>query len=149
MGNAVVGVFTAIPRAIGLVLGIIFAPLRMLIVPSLMVGGRRQTGPDQLQVPVTPFVVQSDDGAEYDCILRGEARGGFLKLGEPVEVSGRIDWTHVVRVDQVRSLSTNAITKGWVDPRARMAKFRALMGIICLVFSLWFVFSVLSSFGMH
>lgn len=149
MRNAAFGMFTAIPRAIGLMLGIIFAPLRMLILPSLMGGGRRQLGPDQLQVPVTPFVLQGDDGVEYDCILRGETRGGFLKLGEPVEVSGRIDGTRVVRVDQLRSLRTNAVTRGWVDPRARMSKFRVFVGLVFLIFFLMFLFSVLFSFGRH
>lgn len=147
MGNAFASGITTIPRAIGLVLSILFAPLRALMVPSLMAGGRRQKGPDQLQVPVTPFVVQSDEGIEYDCVLRGETRGGFLKLGEPVEVSGRVDRSRVVRVDQVRSLRTNAITKGWIDPRARMAKARTIAGIIVLVFLAWFVFSLLASFG--
>ena len=89
MGNAAAGLLTAIPRAIGVILGLLFAPLRMLLMPSLLAGGRRRNGPDQLQVPVTPFVLRSGDGTEYDCILRGEVRGGFLKLGEAVEVSGR------------------------------------------------------------
>lgn len=147
IGNAVGGALTAIPRAIGLVLGLMFAPLRALILPSLMSGGPRRTNPDHLQVPVTPFVVESDDGIEYDCILRGETRGGFLKLGEPVEVSGRLDRTRVVRVDQVRSLRTEAITKGWVDPRARIARVRAFLGLFSLIFLLWTVLSIFAALG--
>lgn len=149
MGSAAVGALTAIPRAFGVILALLFAPLRMLLVPSLMGGGRKQSSPDQLQVPVTPFVLKADDGNEYDCMIRGEIRGGFLKLGEAVEVSGRIDRTRVIRIDQVQSIRTNAITKGWVDPRARMAQFQALAGVVFLVFLLIVLISILSAFGRH
>lgn len=143
MSHAATGVLTAIPRAIGIIFGLIFAPLRMLLVPSLFTGSRRQKGPNQLQVPVTPFVLKGDDGNAYDCILRGEVRGGFLKLGESVEVSGHIDRSRVVRVDQVRSLRTNAITTGWVDHRAKFAKVHTVIGVIVIIFLILFLLSFL------
>jgi ABC-type antimicrobial peptide transport system permease subunit len=149
MGSAAVGALTAIPRAIGVILALLFAPLRLLLLPRIMGGGRKQSGPDQLQVPVTPFVLRADDGNEYDCMIRGEVRGGFLKLGEAVEVSGRIDRSRVVRVDQVQSIRTNAITKGWIDPRARMAQFQAVAGVVFLVFLLIFLISIISAFERH
>ncbi len=139
MGKAAFSALTAIPRAVGIILGLLFSSLRMLLVPSLMAGNRHQNRPDQLQVPVTPFVLKGDDGTKYDCILRGEIRGGFLKLGESVEVSGHIDRNCVVRVDQVQSLSTNAITKGWVDHRAKMAKVQIIIGVIFIIILIVFL----------
>lgn len=147
MGNAAASALTAIPRAIGVILALLFAPLRMLLVPSLMAGGRRKDNPDHLQVPATPFVVRGADGVEYDCVLRGEVRGAFLKLGEPVEITGRIDRSRVVRVDQVQSLRTNAITKGWVNPRAKMAKAQTVAGVIFLICLVLFLIAIVSSFG--
>jgi hypothetical protein len=142
MSHVATGVLTAIPRAIGLVLALLFEPLRMLFVPSLSAGSRRQQRPSQVQVPVTPFVLRGDDGNAYDCILRGEVRGGFLKLGEPVEVIGRIDRSSVVRVSQVRSLRTNAITTGWVERRAKFARIHTIVGFIAIIFLIFLLLSL-------
>lgn len=144
------GMLTAGPRAIAVILGVLFAPLRLLLIPALTGRGRRDSGPDRIQVPVTPFVVQAADGAEFDCTIRGEIRGGFLKLGEDVEVSGRIDRSRVVRVSSILSLRTRAITRGYVDPRARTAPFATVMSIIMIVVLVLVIVSVLSalaSFG--
>jgi hypothetical protein len=149
MGSAARSALTAIPRAIGVILGLLFAPLRMLLLPSLMSGGRRQRGPDHVQVPVTPFVIRASDGTHFDCVLRGEMRGAFLKLGESVEVVGRMDRSNVVRVDSVRSLKTNAVTKGWIDPSARMAKVQTVAGVIFLVMILFFILSIFNSMARY
>jgi hypothetical protein len=149
MGNAAVGAVTAIPRAIGIILAVLFAPLRMLLVPSLMGGRQRRNRADELQVPINPFVLKGEDGTEYDCTLRGEVRGGFLKLGESVEVVGRVDRTRVIQVNSVRSLRTGAVTQGWVDPRARMARVHAVAGVVFLIAMLILLLSIFSAFAVH
>lgn len=149
MGNAAHSALTAVPRAIGVMLALLFAPLRMLLIPSLMGGRGRQSSQDQLQVPVNPFVLHGDDGTEYDCSLRGEARGGFLKLGEPVEVTGRIDRSRVVQVDSVRSLRTGAMTTGWVDPRVRLARVQTVAGVAFIIALILFLITLISAFGAH
>lgn len=147
MGDAAHGALTVVPRAIGVMLALAFAPLRMLLIPSLMAGGRRDRGPDSRQVPATPFLLAADDGTHYDCVLRGEVRGAFLKLGERVEVAGRLDRGRVLRVSEVRSTRTGAITRGWVDPRVRAAKAQTIAGCIALGGLLLVLVSILTSFG--
>ncbi|HWB37775.1 MAG TPA: hypothetical protein VHA75_17305 [Rugosimonospora sp.] len=141
------GVATAGPRALGCLLGLLFAPLRLLLIPSLTGFGRRRDAPGRLNVPVTPFVVAADDGRDYDCVIRGEMRGGFLKLGEAVEVTGRIDRSHVVQVDTVVSLRTQAVTRGWVDPKARFAPLAGVVAVVVLVLAIWFVVSLARAIG--
>ncbi|WP_129590443.1 hypothetical protein [Cryobacterium aureum] len=120
-------------RALGIVLGLLFAPLRMLLIPSVRGGGSRTEQPNRLEIPATPFVLTEVGGVHHDCILRGELRGGFLKLGEDVIVTGRIDRARVLRVDRVESQITGAVTTGWVDPRARLSTARTVAGIVLVV----------------
>lgn len=145
MGAIGSGIVTAVPRAIGIVLGILFAPLRMLLIPSLSGMGRRPEGPDRIQVPGTPFVLDGDDGVVYDCYLRGEVRGGFLRLGDPVDVVGRLDRSGVLRADTVTSVRTGAVVRGYVDPKARRAPFATIAGAGCLIFVLIFVIAIIVS----
>lgn len=147
MGSAASSALTAIPRAIGVTLGLLFAPLRMLLIPSLLGGRRTQNGPDQLQIPITPFVVTSDEGTTYDCVIRGEMRGGFLKLGEAVEVSGRIDGSRVLRVDAVTSLRTGAVTRGRIDPRIRAARAQTIAGVLFLIMLILILVGLIQTFG--
>lgn len=127
------GLLTLIPRAIGLLLALRYAMLRFLLIPSLLGMGRRPQEPERMKVPVTPFMLTADDGTLYDCIIRGEVRGGFLKLGEQVEISGRVDRTRVVRASEVRSLRTGAITRGYVDPQARFAPVRTAITLVVVI----------------
>jgi len=139
------GLLTLIPRAIGLLLALRYAMLRYLLIPSLLGMGRRPQEPERLRVPVTPFMLTADDGTLYDCIIRGEVRGGFLKLGEQVEVCGRVDRARVVRASAVRSLRTGAITRGYVDPQARLAPVRTAITIIMVIGLITFLVSVLGT----
>lgn len=136
------GMLMAVPRAIGILLGLLFAPLRLLLIPSLTSSGRRDRRPERIDVPVTPFVVSADDGEDYDCIIRGEIRGGFLKLGDAVEVRGRMHRTRVVHADRVESLRTHATTRGWVDPRVRTAPLQAVLGVAMVLFLIWVLVSL-------
>lgn len=138
------GLLTLIPRAIGLLLALRYAMLRFLLIPSLLGMGGRPQEPERLKVPVTPFVLTADDGTVYDCIIRGEVRGGFLKLGEQVEVSGRVDRTRVMRASEVRSLRTGAITRGYVHLQARLAPLRT---VVTLVIVIGLITSLVSVFG--
>lgn len=137
------GCLMVIPRAIGLLAGIIFAPLRLLLVPSLMGMGKKPDGPDRMQVPGTPFVVSGNDGTVHECYLRGEIRGGFLRLGEEVEVAGRVDRSGVVRVSSVVNTSTGAKAWGQVDGEAKLAPVRTVIAVICLLFLFFVLFSFL------
>lgn len=136
------GLLTLIPRAIGLLLALRYAMLRFLLIPSLLGMGRRPQEPERMKVPVTPFMLTADDGTLYDCIIRGEVRGGFLKLGEQVEISGRVDRTRVVRASEVRSLRTGAITRGYVDPHARFAPVRTAITLVVVIGLITFLASV-------
>lgn len=141
------GLLTFIPRAIGLLLALRFATLRLFLIPSLLGMNRRPDEPDRLQVPVTPFMLIADDGTPYDCLIRGEVRGGFLKLGEQVEVSGRLDRTHVLRVSTVRSVRTGAITRGYVHLQARMASVHMAVTIIMVIALVMFLVSIFAALG--
>lgn len=141
------GVATAVPRAFGIVLAILFAPLRWLLLLPSMMAGRRPGRPDTQQVPGTPFMVEGDDDREYECYIRGEVRGGFLRLGDQVDVAGRLDRSSVLRVDSVTSQRTGAVVKGFVDPKARMAPAAGCLAIVVVVGLLLFVISLFGAFG--
>lgn len=121
--------------------GILFAPFRMLLGASLA-AGRRPDGPDHFEVPIHPFLVQADDGTEYDCLLRGELRGGFLRMGDPVEVAGRLDRQHVLRVSTVANLRTRAVSRGYVDPKARYATARGVVAVVLILFLIYVLASI-------
>lgn len=147
LGQVGTGCLQAGPRAMGIILGVLFAPLRLLLIPSLTGIGKRPEGPDRIQVPGTPFTLEAEDGREYDCYLRGEVRGGFLRLGDEVEVDGRIDRTRVVQVGSVVNLRTGAIAQGYVDPEARSAPLKTALAVVLVVLMLLFLFSMFRAFG--
>ena len=129
-------------RLVGLVLGLFLTPFRGLVAPSVM-RGRGSEAPDRVTVPVTPFVVQRPDGTVYDCLIRGELRGGFVRLGEDVRLTGVLDRARVLRVERVESLRTGAVTKGWVDPKARSAPAAAVLGVFFAVLIVYLVLKLL------
>jgi hypothetical protein len=133
------GLLTLILRAIGLLLLLRFKALRLLLIPSVFGLGNGANEPDRVPVPVTPFLLTTDDGRLFDCIVRGEVRGGFLKLGEQVEVSGRLDRSKVVRASAVQSVRTGSITRGYVDPRAQLVTRRTI--VIIVVIAMFMLFS--------
>ena len=147
LGQLGTGCLQAVPRAMGIVLGALFAPLRLLLIPSLSGIGKKPDGPDRIQVPGTPFILEADDGLEYDCYLRGEVRGGFLRLGDNVEVDGKIDGSHVVQVNRVANRRTGAIARGYVDPVARSAPLKTVLTVVLLVFVIVLLVSISESFG--
>lgn len=122
-------------RALAIALGLLLAPLRGLLAVGLMPGRQPQT-PDRLQVPGTPFVVTDAGGTAYECYLRGEVRGGFIRLGDEVQVRGRLDpRTATLRVRDLTNVRTGAIARGYVDPDARMAPMRNVLAVV-LAFAL-------------
>lgn len=147
LGQLGTGCVQVVPRAIGVVLGVLFAPLRLLLLPSLTGIGRKPEGPDRVQVPGTPFTLEADDGLEYDCYLRGEVRGGFLRLGDEVEVDGRIDRARVVRVNSVVNRRTGAIAHGYVDPEARSAPLKTVLAGVLFVLVILFLISLIQAMG--
>lgn len=131
-GQVVRGLVTAPFRAIGLLVGLLFAPLRFLLMPSLA-RSPRSSEADRMQIPGTPFVLRTDGGQETECYLRGEVTGGFIRLGDRVEVTGRMNPTNrVFRVSKLVNQRTHAVTRGHVDPRARFASFKAVMAVLLL-----------------
>jgi hypothetical protein len=118
-----------------------------LLVRRLLGGDQRMYRTEELQIPLAPFTMSADDGTLYDCTIRGELRGGFLKLGEPVEVRGRLSRARVIRVKTVQSLRTGARSKGHVRVPVRLASFLAgtayfVMAVVALLlasllFMLW------------
>jgi hypothetical protein len=139
--QAVTGCLTAPFRAIGIVMGVLFAPLRFLIGMGLM-GGRGQQGAQSVQVPVHRFRVQDQLTGQYvECLLRGELGGGAIYLGEDVQVTGRFSRsTRVFAVSRLVTLSTGAVTTGVVDSRVRhqgVLSFLAIWLLLVVVFALW------------
>jgi hypothetical protein len=131
-GQVARGLITAPFRAVGLLVGLLFAPLRFLLLPSLS-RSPRSTESDRMQVPGTPFVLRTDDGQETECYLRGEVTGGFIRLGDRVQVTGRMNpSSRVFRVSNLVNQRTHAVTRGHVDPRARFASLRAVMAVVLL-----------------
>lgn len=143
VGQVARGLLSAPFKAVGFLAGLLFAPLRFLLMPSLS-PSRRPTGADRMQVPGTPFVLRTDDGQETECYLRGEITGGFIRLGDRVEVTGRVNpSSRVLRVSSLVNQRTRAVTRGHVDPRARFAPMRAVMAVlflfaVVLLLSSWF-----------
>ena len=141
LAGTTVGLVTMIPKAIGMAVAIVlslFAPrLGGAAMGMRGRGGRRYQDdrPDELRVPGTPFVLDGDDGTSFDCYLRGEMRGGAIRLGDRVEVRGRIDpRSRVIQVGELVNARTGATTRGYVDPSARMPGVRlAVQAVVLLV----------------
>lgn len=128
-------------RALGILAGVLFAPFRVFLLPSLT-PRRRADGPDRMQIPGQPFLVQVDDGTDYDCYLRGELRGGYLRMGDRVEVNGRIDRHGILRVSKLVSVRTGSISRGYVDPKARYANARGVLALLLILFVIYVVVSI-------
>lgn len=140
-GQVARGLVFAPFKAVGMIAGLLFAPLRFLLMPSLS-RSPRSTEADRMQVPGTPFVLRTDDGQETECYLRGEVRGGFIRLGDRVEVTGRMNpSSRVVRVSRLVNQRTLAVTRGHVDPRARLAPLRAVAAVVFLLAVVLFLVS--------
>ena len=107
-------------RILGFILGMIFLkPLALALV-----SGRRQSRPlDPVQVPVTPFRLEADDGTTMHCALRGDLFGGALSLGDYVEVQGRVSRsTNVLNVKRVVHLDSGTLILPRLPAAARKAK---------------------------
>jgi hypothetical protein len=138
LAGATVRLLTIVPKAIGMAFAVVlslFAP-RLGGVVMGMRGGRRYQNdrPDELRVPGTPFVLDGDDGSAFDCYLRGEMRGGAIRLGDRVEVRGRVDpRSRVLKVGELLNTRTGATTRGYVDPSARMPGVRMAVQAVVLL----------------
>ncbi|MCZ2817252.1 hypothetical protein [Modestobacter sp. VKM Ac-2984] len=140
LSGTTVSLLTIFPRAVGIAFGVLLS----IVSPRLGgatrglsgLGGRRygQDRPDSLRVPGTPFVLDGDDCTTFDCYLRGELRGGAVRLGDRVEVRGRIDpRSQVLEVGELVNARTGATTRGYVDPSARMTGVRTVVQLIVVI----------------
>lgn len=125
------GCLTAPFRAMGILMGILFAPLRFLMIPSLMFRGPQ--GPDQLSIPINTFLLQTHSGDSVECMLRGELRGGSLRQGDDVDVEGRLSGHGVLTVSSMVNARTGATTTAYVDPRARGGNLKAVVMVVVLI----------------
>ena len=107
-------------KAIGIMLGLLFAPLRFLLGAAVR-PGLGAHGPDSVQVQARRFRIEdSGTGRTIECYLRGELVGGDIYLGEEVEATGRFQRsTGIFEVARLQSLKTGAVTTGSVDSRVR------------------------------
>ena len=129
-------------RIVGFLLGMIFLrPLALLALSS----GRRQSRPfEPVQVPVTPFRLQAEDGTIVHCALRGDLRGGSLSLGDLVEVQGRLSSrTRVLNVKRVVHIDSGALIIPQIPAAARRAK---MVPLIVFFFALLIFIFLLSIF---
>ena len=130
-------------RILGFVLGMIFLrPLAFMALSS----GRRQSRPlDPVQVPVTPFRLQTDDGTTMHCALRGELLGGALSLGDHVEVQGRVSRrTRVLNAKRVVLLDSGALILPQLPAAARRAKVVPWLALLVVLLMVIMLLSVLS-----
>lgn len=133
VGQVARGMVTAPLKAAGILAGCLFAPLRFLLMLSLS-PSRRSAEPDRMQVPGTPFVLRTDGGQETECYLRGEVTGGFIRLGDQVEVTGRVNASsRVLGVSRIVNQRTGAVTRGYIDPKARFVVLRGVLAIVFLL----------------
>jgi len=137
---ATTGCLMAPFRAIGLLSGFLFAPLRFLVPMSIM-STRGPQGPDQIVIPINTFLVAGDDGNAYECVLRGELRGGALRQGDHVDIQGRFDKHGVMDVSSMANLRTGAAVSAFVDPRAKGGHIRAIAATVLLISAIWLVAS--------
>ena len=130
-------------RILGFVLGMIF--LRPLAFMALSLGRRQSRPLDPVQVPVTPFRIQIDDGTTMHCALRGELLGGALSLGDHVEVQGRVSRrTRVLNAKRVVHLDSGALILPQLPAAARRAKVVPWLALLVVLLMVIMLLSVLS-----
>lgn len=156
LSQALLGVLLFIPRAIGVALLLMFSMFSPRLGSAAMGlrAGRRSNPRRQQQrqmsasVPGTPFELDADDGRSYECYLRGEIRGGAVRLGDQVRLRGRISSrTGVLEVAELFNARTGATTRGYVDPAARMVGLRIAVQLIALALVVLVVVSVVGGIG--
>lgn len=133
------GCLTAPFRAMGILMSLLFAPLRFLMIPSMMFRGPQ--GPDQLSIPINTFLLQTHSGDSVECMLRGELRGGSLRQGDEVDVEGRLSRHGVLTVSSMVNARTGAATTAYVDPGAKGGNLRAILMVVFLILVIWFLVS--------
>lgn len=134
-------------RVFVFVIGLLVPPLRALVGASMQpVGGRGAPGGQTVSVRETAFRLRDIDGVDHDCLLRGELRGGALRLGDQVEVRGRRALRGAeVQVSQVTNAVTGTITTGYLPAKARHSS--AATVAMAVVF-LFVAYALLQSCGM-
>lgn len=140
LGHFAGQLFTLPFRALGIVLGVIFAPLRLLLGLSLMGMGGKKRSSERIQLVGTPFRVEADDGSVHQCFIRGEMRGGAIHLGDRVEVTGRLSRrSNVLQVAQATDLRSGARSHGHVPASARNLTAKAIVQVALAVLVLLFL----------
>ncbi|MCA0436342.1 MAG: hypothetical protein M9891_04395 [Austwickia sp.] len=123
-------------RAFVFVIGMLIPPLRALIGTSLIgMAGRGALGGEQLIVRETAFRLRDTAGDQHDCLLRGELRGGALRLGDQVDVRGsRALRGREIQVSQVTNIVTGTVTTGHLPAKARhSAVVTVLQAVVFMV----------------
>lgn len=123
LSNLGAGLAGAIPRAFGLALGIMFAPLRLLAGFSLMGAGRTVPTSTRKPVEIQSFRIQPDSGGAVDCVMRGENRGAELTLGDRVRVHGHstLRGGRTITVTKVENLVTGTTIRPHIPFALRYA----------------------------
>jgi hypothetical protein len=132
-----------------IIMSIFFAPLRMLLPFAMMRGrGPGGSGPQTVEVPVSPFTVTTEAGQAVEVMLRGEIYGGALHLGDRVQVSGRTSRTGVIKAKQVTNLDTGSQTRVRTHPVIRNARLKMVGSAVLVVFALLVALNLLHSCGI-
>jgi hypothetical protein len=117
------GLAGAVPRAFGLALGMLFAPLRLLAGLSLMgvAGDRRRHSETELDVQ--SFRIRTSSHEVIECLLRGENRSGELALGDRVRVHGHRTFRggQLLAATRVENLGTGAVIRPHIPFSVRYA----------------------------
>ena len=136
-----IGCLLAPFRALGFLLMFLFSrPMAMM---SLVSGMRARKPLDPLDVPITPFRLQVDDGTTRHCALRGELRGGSISVGDRVTVHGRLSrHTNVLNATTVTHVDSGTIIRPYIPAAARTSKGVTLLYVIAVVLMVYLLLSI-------
>lgn len=106
----------AVPRAFGVALGIMFAPLRIVAGLSMIGAFGNNRKPSETMIEAQPFRIRTPSNDVVECVLRGENRSGDVALGDNVRVHGRraLRGGELVNVTRVENLDTGTVIRGHV-----------------------------------
>lgn len=136
-------------RGFGLMLAIIFAPIRWLILPFMLGGRSNRSQADEVAIQVRSFRVRSAGGETRECQLRGNPRGGFVEIGDEVRISGTMPkgTGSLILVSTIENVVTGQLIRAEQPPQLRNANARAFAGGVAGIAFLVFLILLLSSCG--
>lgn len=152
-GDALVGIVSKLALVVVLIMGtIVFFPvvvillLVMLFVPALRTllpmsmlfmrgrGGRDpQSQRREVEIPITPFTLATDDGRTVEVELRGELHGGSPHLGDTVEVRGHMSRNGTIAAQRVTNTATGASITTREHPAVVRSRVQATASIAAMI----------------